>query len=180
MVVVVNLAGGQFLLCEADAEAAIEVAAIRRHPFELPTHAPEKAFDLGQRCAGDRDEGDVAMGKVHVHAVAMICHEGAAWTTLLPSRAEHEVLHQQLAPPIEQVGECLRAFGSVEDIVLLDAYPRKRTALAGDLFAQARQLLFARQQRPAFGNPSVSGNDGMVYGGSLREWRCSWNAPWLE
>ena len=68
--------------------------------------------------------------------------------------AEHEVLHQQLAPAFEQVGERAPALGRVEDVVLLDAHPRQRAALAGDLVAQARQFLLARQQRLALGDPS--------------------------
>jgi hypothetical protein len=63
------------------------------------------------------------------------------------------VLHQQLAPPFEQLGERALAFESLEDIVLLDANPRQRAALAGDLIVQACQLLFVRQQSPALRNP---------------------------
>ena len=77
---------------------------------------------------------------------------------------EHEVLHQQLAAAFEQVGERAPALGRVEDVVLLDAHPRQRAALAGDLVAQARQFLFARQQRLALGKPLVPGHDGMVRG----------------
>src|SRR3989442_10648333 len=55
--------------------------------------------------------------------------------------AEHEVLHQQLMAALEQLGERALALGPVEDVVLLDALPRQRAALAGDLVAQSRQLL---------------------------------------
>jgi len=85
-------------------------------------------------------------------------------TTLLPPRGEHEVLHHQLAAAFEQLGQRAPALGPVEDVVLLDAHPRQRAAFAGDLVAQARQLLLARQQRLALGNPSVPGHDGMVRG----------------
>ena len=42
---------------------------------------------------------------------------------------EHEVLHQQLAPAFEQIGERAPALGRVEHVVLLDAHPRQRAAL---------------------------------------------------
>ncbi len=98
---------------------------------------------------------DVAMRQVHVHAVGVVGHERAARAALLPARPEHEVLHQQLAAALEQVGERARALGRVEDVVLLDAHPGQRAALAGDLVAQAGQFLLARQQRLALGDPVV-------------------------
>ena len=107
--------------------------------------------------ARDGHQRDVALGEVHIHAVAVVSHEGAARTTLLPPRGEHEVLHQQLPAIFEQLGECAPALGRVENVVLIDAHPRQRAALAGYLVAQARQLLFVRQQRLALGNPFVPG-----------------------
>ena len=104
------------------------------------------------------------MREVHVHAVGVVGHVRAARATLLPSWAEHEVLHQQLAAAFEQLGEGAPPFGCIEDVLLVDALPRQRAALAGDLVAQMRQLPFARQQLLALGNPSVAGHDGMVHG----------------
>ena len=72
---------------------------------------------------------------------------------MLPPRPEHEVLHQQLAAAFEQLGERALALGRVEDVVLVDAHPRQRAAFAGDLVAQVRQLLLARQQRLALSHP---------------------------
>ena len=97
--------------------------------------------------------------------------------------AEHEVLHQQLAAAFEQLGERAPALGRVEDVVLVDAHPRQRAALAGDLVAQARQLLFVRQQRLALGNPFVPGYDAMVFGAQpgKRRWcrLCAFSSLWL-
>src|SRR6266403_1451604 len=107
------------------------------------------------------------MRQVHLHAVAVVGHEGAARATLLPPRGEHEVLHQQLAATSEQFGERAPALGRVENVVLIDAHPRQRAALASDLVAEARQLLFVRQQRLALGNPFVPGYDAMVFGAYL-------------
>ena len=38
------------------------------------------------------------------------------------------MLHQQLAPSFEQIGERAPALGRVEDVVLRDALPRQRAA----------------------------------------------------
>jgi len=104
------------------------------------------------------------MRQVNVHAVDVIGHEGAARAALLPSRGEHEVLHQQLAATVKQFGERAPALGRVENVVLVDAHPRQRAALAGDLVAQVRQLLFARQEPLALGKPFVPGYDRMMVG----------------
>jgi hypothetical protein len=94
--------------------------------------------------------------------VGVVGHVGAALAALLPARGEHEVLHHELAAAVEQVGQRARALGRVEDVVLVDAHPRQRAALARDLVAEAGQLLLARQQGLALGEPLLMGNDGMV------------------
>jgi len=73
------------------------------------------------------------------------------------------VLHQQLAATFEQFGERATALGRVENVILVDAHPRQRPPLAGDLVTQPRQVLFARQQRLALGNPFLPGDDAMVF-----------------
>jgi hypothetical protein len=82
-------------------------------------------------------------------------------------RDKHEVLHQQLAPPLEQIGKRALALGCSEDIVLVNAYPGQRATLMGHLIAQARQLLFAREQHLALGNPFVPGYNPMAFGARL-------------
>ena len=98
------------------------------------------------------------MRQVHVHAVAVVSHEGAARATLLPARGEHEVLHQQLAATFEQFGERAPALGRVENVSFLSmrthGSARRSRAIS---VAQARQLLFVRQQRLALGHPFVPG-----------------------
>ena len=111
----------------------------------------------------------VALRQVHVRAVDVVGHERAALAALLPAGREHEVLDQQLAAAVEQVGERAPAVGRVEDVVLVDTHPRQRAALAGDWSLQARQFLLVREQRLARGNPFVPGYDAMVLGVNL-EW----------
>lgn len=89
------------------------------------------------------------MRQVHVHAVGVIGHEGAARAPLFPARSEHELLHQQLAAAVEKFGKRARALGRVEDIVLVDAHPGQRAPLGGEPVAQMRQFLFMHQQRLA-------------------------------
>src|SRR3546814_12742666 len=98
------------------------------------------------------------MGQMRCHAVTVVGHEGATRATLLPSRAEHEVLHQQLPAALEQVGKAAPALGCVENVILVDAHPRQRAALAGAPVTQVRQFFFLRQQRLALGKPFVPGD----------------------
>ena len=64
---------------------------------------------------GPRDtstNGGVAMRQVHVDAVEVVRPEGAARAALVPVGPEHEMLHDELAAAVEQVGRaspCLRA-----------------------------------------------------------------------
>jgi hypothetical protein len=117
--------------------------------------------------SGARETTSIALRQVHFRAVDVVGHKGAALAAFLPARGEHEVLHQELAAAFEQAGERAPARQRIEGIVLLDAHPRQRAAFPGDLVAQARQLLLARQQRLALGNPLVSGHDAMVHGARL-------------
>ncbi len=75
----------------------IEIASIGRHPREAPAHAFLESFDLRQRRSRYRQQRDVAMRQVDEAAIEMIAQEGATRATLLPSRTEHEVVHDQLA-----------------------------------------------------------------------------------
>src|SRR3546814_5829589 len=58
-----------------------------------------------------------------------------------------------------QVGKAAPALGCVENVILVDAHPRQRAALAGDPVTQVRQFFFLRQQRLALGKPFVPGDD---------------------
>jgi hypothetical protein len=77
------------------------------------------------------------------------------------------VLYQQLVAAIEQVGQRTPAHRRVEHIGLVDPHSGQRLALARSLVAEAGQLLFARKQFFALGNPLIPGNDAMVLGAHL-------------
>ena len=145
-VIVVELALGHFLRREADAEIVVEAVAVRGHPLEAPAHASAEALDLGERRARDGDEGDVAMGEMHGHAVGVVGHVGAARAALLPARREHEVLHQELVAAGEQIGQRLPAVRPIEGVRLVDANPRQLPAQLRDVVAAPRQVLFGGEQ----------------------------------
>src|SRR3954454_14641841 len=74
------------------------------------------------------------------------------------------MLHQQLVAAVEKFRERAPALACVKDVMLVDAHPGQRAPFASEPVAQARQLLFVRQQRLPLGNPFVPGYDGMVGG----------------
>src|SRR5580700_4417319 len=117
--------------------------------------------------ARDGDEDDVTLCQVHGRAVGVVGHIGAILAALLPARSEHEVLHQQLAVAVEQIGQRAPAHRRVERVGLVDPHAGQRPALACDLVTEAGQLLLARKQRLTLGDPLVPGYDAMVWGAHL-------------
>src|SRR5437879_10497248 len=103
----------------------------------------------------------------------MVGQEGAARAPLLPPRAEHEVVHDQLASAVEEVGERRRALRSLEDIALADLPPRERTPLGAQPIAQPREFLLPCQMRFARLEPFVSRHDRVAWHhSSLSESSC--------
>jgi hypothetical protein len=49
--------------------------------------------------------------QMHQHAIGMVHHEGATGAAFVPLRAEHEVVDDELAPAVEQVGKSFLASG---------------------------------------------------------------------
>src|SRR4029453_2437671 len=60
-------------------------------------------------------------------------------------RIEHRVVDDQLAPPFEDLAQCLPTILAFEDVVLLDKLPREISALLAELIAKAGELLFLGQ-----------------------------------
>ena len=86
------------------------------------------------------------MREMRDHAVGVVGHVGAARAALLPARREHEVLHDELAAAVEQIGERLPAVGPIEDVRLVDADPGQLPAQLRDLVAAPRQVLLGGEQ----------------------------------
>ena len=79
----------------------------------------------------------------------LVGHERAARAALFPSRAEHEVLHQQLAPAFEQVGERAGAVGERvmtvrQDARLADGRTLVYGNMGGDGQPQSQSAVFNR------------------------------------
>ena len=98
--------------------------------METPAHALLERRDLREGRARHYRKGHIAMGQVNGHAVEVIGQIGAAGAAFAPSGAEHEVVDNELAAIVEEVGECLLAARAFEDVRLFDALPGKFAALA--------------------------------------------------
>ena len=72
------------------------------------------------------------------------------------SRAEHEVVDEQLRAAVEQLAQRLGALVGVEPVVLLNANPRQLAPLPRKLVAQPGVLLLAVEQLLACGEPFVT------------------------
>jgi hypothetical protein len=56
-------------------------------------------------------------------SIGMVHHEGAAGAGFFPFRAEHEVVNDELAFAVEEIGERFLAAGGIENVVLFDFDP---------------------------------------------------------
>src|SRR5439155_19083128 len=65
---------------------------------------------------------------------------------LAPVRAEHEMLDDQLAASLEQIGESFLTIRPVEDITLLDLDPGQCPPLGAQPVAQPGEFLFLAQK----------------------------------
>ena len=77
------------------------------------------------------------------------------------------MIHEQLRAPVEELRE---GFGSVlglEGVLLLDRYPRKLSALGGELVIAMREFLLTLEQGIALGLPLLSGSDLVISHGCL-------------
>jgi len=91
-------------------------------------------------------------------AVDMIGHERAARAGRIVVGAEHEMKHEQLRAPVEELRERLRAFVGLEAVGLLDGYPWQFLSLARELVTPPRELLLALEQRGPGGEPLFAGS----------------------
>jgi hypothetical protein len=125
----------------------------------VPAHALLERFDLGQRRSRNRHQRHVVMLEMDESAVDVIGLERAADAAFLPSRAEHEMIDDQLAASIEEVGERLLAVRPIEQIGLFDPDPGQLAALPCHLVADLGQRLLMRQMRLARDQPFFPRDD---------------------
>src|SRR5215467_15437295 len=101
----------------------VEITSVGRNPIKLPSQALLEGFDFGQGRSGNRRKGNVALRKMHQCSVRMIHVERAAGAGFFPLRAEHEVINDELAFAVEEIGESSLAAGGIENVVLFDLDP---------------------------------------------------------
>src|ERR1700730_8131112 len=95
----------------------------------MPAHAFLERLDLGQWRPRNHDQRDVAIREMNQTSVKVIGHKRAAWATLFPTWAEHEVVHNQLALAVEEIGERLLSVRAIEHILLFNVLPGQVAAL---------------------------------------------------
>src|SRR4051812_47190866 len=79
-------------------------------------------------------------------ALDMIAFEGAANAAFRPVWSEHEVLDDQLAPPVEQLRQGDPAGGAVKGIALVDPHPWQLATLCVQSVAGLGEGLLLREQ----------------------------------
>ncbi len=83
----------------------------------------------------------------------MIGQERAARATLRPPRTKHEVVHDQLASAVKEVGERLLTVRSIEDILFLHPLPGQFAALPAQFISLFVELLLFLEQLFSTRNP---------------------------
>jgi len=103
--------------------------------------------------ARNREHGDIALCEMNDSAVEVIGEIRAAWAALLPFRTKHEVVDDQLAATVEQIGQRFLASGPFEQIGLVYFDPRQFATLPAQFVAGVSESLFSFQERFARGEP---------------------------
>jgi hypothetical protein len=88
-------------------------------------------------------------------AVDVVGLERAARAGGVPIGVIHQVMDDELAAPLEEVGERLPAFRRVEYIRLLDLHPGQRTPFRAQAVTRPHVLLLLDQERRARRQPFV-------------------------
>ncbi|MCY1403490.1 hypothetical protein D9M71_186740 [compost metagenome] len=102
------------------------------------------------------------MLEVLVGPVDVVGEEGAAGATFLPVGAEHEVVDDQGAATVEQVGQGFPAVRPFEGVDLVDTDPGQRPPLGAEPVPFTGKGLFLAQQLLAGMQPFFAGNHGVL------------------
>jgi hypothetical protein len=86
-------------------------------------------------------------------AVQVVGEKRAADATFFPAWAEHEVINNQLAAALKEVGKRFFAVPSLEGILLLNLFPRQVAALPAQLITQMGKFLFLAEKFLSCGCP---------------------------
>src|SRR5664279_6348175 len=130
----------ELVLRERHPIVVVEIASIRRHPWEAPSHALFEGLDFRQSCPRNRGERRIPLRQVDPHSVEIVGDERAARAAFLPSRTEHEMIDNQLAAAVEQLSQRLLSMRTLKNILFLDLLPRHLAPAAAQLIAQPGEL----------------------------------------
>src|SRR5262245_1335611 len=161
---------------ERNAVVEVEVAPERRQPGEAPSHPLLVGLELREGCLGDGDEGHVAMRQVDVDTVEIVGPERAALASLVPLRREHEVIDGELTPRAEELGERRLPARALEDVRLVDPFPRQLPPLPAELVAEPGELLLLGEEGNARGDPLLVRDDGVIHDAHAFSFCCVWLA----
>src|SRR5579862_1617278 len=112
------------------------------------------------------------MFEVNDHAVDVVRLERAADARVLPTRAQHEMLDDELAAPGKQIAECLAAVWTFEHVFLVEPDPGEAAPFLAQLVAQTGPFLFLGEQRLPRLKPFLARYDRMLHGHLLGSIRC--------
>src|SRR5262249_48304189 len=147
------------LVVERGSEVVVEPVSARGDPREAPAEPVAIGGELLERRARDRDERDVPGLQVDDIRVEAVGPERATRAALVVLRPGHDVVEDELAPPVEELGEGLPPLRRVEDVLPPDALPREIPLLPAQLVAQPRELFLPGEQRPPRLDPLVVTDD---------------------
>src|SRR5436190_2187429 len=86
------------------------------------------------------------MRQMPIGAVKVIGQIGAALATFFRARTEHEMIDNQLATTLEQIGQSLFSLSSLKEVLFLHFHHRELAPRRTECVALAGELLFPGQQ----------------------------------
>jgi hypothetical protein len=110
--------------------------------------------------------------EVDDEAVEPVRDRGAGRTAGRVLGPKHEVVHQELRTPFEEVCERGRPVVRLEAVVLLDPDPGELLALPGQLVAPAGQLLLGSEQLEPRRKPFLTRSGRVLLSVAYIESRC--------
>src|SRR5258708_20934649 len=134
---VLELFGG-----EGGVQVKVEIAPKGRHPLEAPAHALFERLYFGERGARNGNQGRVAMVQVRVQSIEIVSPERAMRATFIPIRVKHEMVDDELAAALEELGQHLLAAWAGKRILLFNLLPWKVAPLAVQAVPQPSKLFF--------------------------------------
>src|SRR5215216_2311945 len=167
------------LLGDRHVEIEVEVAAERGRPWEAPAHAALVGLELVKRRAGDGPNRHVVVLEVDGRAVEPVRDRRTRRAARGVLGPEHEVVHEELSAPTEQIRKRRASFVDLEAVVLVDSDPGELLPPPGELVAAPSQLLLGLEQLEPGHKPLLTRSCRVLshrippYAPGARYWTCS-------